>query len=213
MLPRNTSNGRANRGLSYAQKVRDLLVSKLARHVKSAGLQNDFGRQDCVGMSISPGRTVLANHVGHVVCVGSEKQMINTHTWWVVASMQNKKAIKDWTVVEFPINAMGRAEARFPVISIRSLPHPKPAVSPWPIAGRLVNLAKEAVNSGISVLVIAVRRAIERGVAGPSNEIVTAGFARSCYFKSSQDVNLQRQVSFWLGSLECSNIPAGHFAF
>jgi hypothetical protein len=51
-------------------------------------------------------RPALRNHVGHVVAVRSDEQVIGTNAFAIVASVEHEQSISHWTVAGLPRHAV-----------------------------------------------------------------------------------------------------------
>jgi hypothetical protein len=90
----------------------------------------------------------LRLHVGHVVCVRAEEQMVKTAAWRVIAGVADLHAGRNRTVGLLPCETMGKHRGRpgpeRPVAIGRPASHPRPAVARVALVDRTPEVAGKA---------------------------------------------------------------------
>lgn len=170
--------------------------------------------KQCAGASSSLRRSTFRITVSVVVSISSQKQVIGIYAGRVVAAVKNAKTLGYGAIVNLPRYAMSFIRSIVPRRGTVALRAVEPAC-PKPATLRLNNSAPEPP--------FLLRNLVDaRTFPRAANSIQScwintkfrlADSARFCYFRVSQDVNLQDQVSLRLGPFGRRNLSFGLFAF
>lgn len=197
MLPDFSRNNRVNSRGCDVEAAGDCGQPTIpSRYIRIANLTHDslsdHGHRVVFAPVIVP--TFLA--VLHVIGRRSKIKMIRTHTWRVVAFVQNLQVVGDRAVSAFPRDLMRWANAAFAVAVLILEASPKPACLRF-----FDSRPKPNYRSGAVLRVVALLRTKSVSIfARPTNERVSTSLASVCYFRSSQGVNLRDRFANWLGS-------------
>lgn len=184
----------SNSGRAQAELRRERFHGDVSDSVKASDLNHAGSVYKRVRMSFTPRGSAFSDHIAVVIGCCSEKEMFRITAGRVIAFVANKLGSRNRPTKQFPSNTMRRAEPGFAVTLSSQLPFPYPA------SGGLLNLGPKAFDRFISIAVVAIVRAVEIGISGPTKKLIAAGLAGSCYFGSNQGVNLRNRFANWVGS-------------
>jgi hypothetical protein len=106
MTPSPTALNQPNIGSTYAELFCDCLVSSDSGTYCRDLVLRQLRRVDLFADMLS----ALAHRIASIVALGAEKQVLRIATWRIVATVQNEKPFRDWTVATFPRPSMDHKE-------------------------------------------------------------------------------------------------------
>lgn len=131
--------------------------------------------------------------VRRIFLVGSKKQMVRSYAGRIIAPMKHAKVIRNWTIVQEPRKTMSAAQFVKAAVAV-----PVNSCRPDPTAVTLFNVKPK---SRISRNGAAFSGTEATGmITAPRAKRISASFAKTCYFESSQGANLRNRFVNWLGS-------------
>lgn len=115
--------------------------------VKTAYFRDLFSGKYCTTNSFALWLSLLCASIRHVVDVSTEKQMDGIAARWIIAFVQNLKAIGNWAICINVRNAMGSAFAKKGAITNVSVPIPTlwPIPLPALVGAALINVRPKTI--------------------------------------------------------------------
>lgn len=200
---------------SDAEHMSQPRTRSVARLVNLSRRSNPFVVKKCSRSRYTTRRSALRISIRVVIFICAKEEMIRVHARWIIAMMQNAHFTWNWAKVNLPRYAMrfiGTIVPRRGAVALRVV---KPAC-PKPTAVGLNNTSPEPCfllrNLVNTRTLPRTARSVHHG-ARVDGEFDLADNTRFCYFRVSQDVNLQDRFALRSGPFGRRDLSFGLFAF
>lgn len=141
MFPRSAVQDGLHRCMFDAILSSKRTMAVFAGRVLGADFAHILCGQTTLGQGISPRMSVLRSRIGHIILLGSQKEMVGADARWVVAPMADRQPFRQRLIVEFIRKAM-RARVKEVAVSMFVF-----ACSPKPAPIGFLNLSPKTIRA------------------------------------------------------------------
>jgi len=207
MSPTTAQNNLGNRCLLKAVFPAQCELTNPSFCVSAPYFSNLFSSNQRATVIFSTLSAALCYLVCRIVSVRSSEDVFRIHAGRIIAGMTTAKAVRNGTINQFPrvamrsCGGMGLGSVKRAIAVFIGPARPLPAVAIRAKARCFINAKPEAFKLwNLATGWGAKLAAFLLFSFWPRMKRDTASFAKLCYFKSSQDVNLLHRFMNWSGS-------------